>query len=200
MSGSPVYIDGRLIGAVSYSIGAFPKEADRRHHADRRDEGRDADAAARRRRSRPASSCRSRAKAWRPRSAHASARLAPFADRPADVQAIGLPAAAGAQLGAMLRPISTPLVMSGFEPDTVDLLAGAFRRRRLHAGRRRRHVGRTDAAPSRRVRSAKATRSASRSSAAISRWARPARSRTSTAIASTRSAIRSSTSGRRSSR
>src|SRR5919106_3001618 len=27
MSGSPVYIDGRLIGAVGYSIGAVPKEA-----------------------------------------------------------------------------------------------------------------------------------------------------------------------------
>src|SRR5260370_9156276 len=27
MSGSPVYIDDRLVGAVSYSIGAFPKEA-----------------------------------------------------------------------------------------------------------------------------------------------------------------------------
>ena len=26
MSGSPVYIDGRLIGAVSYSIGSFSKE------------------------------------------------------------------------------------------------------------------------------------------------------------------------------
>src|SRR5215831_16322626 len=26
MSGSPVYIDGRLVGAVSYSIGAFAKE------------------------------------------------------------------------------------------------------------------------------------------------------------------------------
>lgn len=26
MSGSPVYIDGRLIGAVSYALGAFPKE------------------------------------------------------------------------------------------------------------------------------------------------------------------------------
>src|SRR5918995_6328561 len=26
MSGSPVYVDGRLIGAVSYSIGAFSKE------------------------------------------------------------------------------------------------------------------------------------------------------------------------------
>ena len=27
MSGSPVFIDGRLVGAVSYSIGSFPKEA-----------------------------------------------------------------------------------------------------------------------------------------------------------------------------
>ena len=27
MSGSPVYIDGRLIGAVSYSLGSFPKQA-----------------------------------------------------------------------------------------------------------------------------------------------------------------------------
>src|SRR3954451_1093173 len=26
MSGSPVYVEGRLIGAVSYAIGAFPKE------------------------------------------------------------------------------------------------------------------------------------------------------------------------------
>ena len=42
----------------------------------------------------------------------------------------------------MLRPISTPLLMGGFEPETVDLLAGAFRdagftpggHRRLPAG------------------------------------------------------------------
>ena len=27
MSGSPVYVDGRLIGAVSYALGAFPTEA-----------------------------------------------------------------------------------------------------------------------------------------------------------------------------
>src|SRR5437762_9777579 len=26
MSGSPVYIDGKLIGAVSYALGSFPKE------------------------------------------------------------------------------------------------------------------------------------------------------------------------------
>jgi hypothetical protein len=37
MSGSPVYIDGRLVGAVSYSLGQFATEADCRHHADRRD-------------------------------------------------------------------------------------------------------------------------------------------------------------------
>ena len=63
------------------------------------------------------------------------AQLAPFASRPADVQVFGMPAAAGAQLGAMLRPIATPLVMSGFEPGSADMLAGRFRRRRLHAGR-----------------------------------------------------------------
>jgi hypothetical protein len=39
---------------------------------------------------------------------------------------MGMPAAAGAQLAAMLRPISTPLIMSGFEPSSVDLLSSAF--------------------------------------------------------------------------
>ena len=38
MSGSPVYIDGKLIGAVSYSLGQFLERTDRRHHADRRDD------------------------------------------------------------------------------------------------------------------------------------------------------------------
>ena len=32
-----------------------------------------------------------------------------------------------AQIGSMLRPISTPLIMGGFEPETVDLVSGAFR-------------------------------------------------------------------------
>ena len=41
MSGSPVYIDGTLIGAVSYSLGSVPEGADRRHHADCRDDRRD---------------------------------------------------------------------------------------------------------------------------------------------------------------
>jgi hypothetical protein len=125
MSGSPVYIDGRLIGAVSYSIGAFPKEAIAgiTPIAEMKDAT-----------SMPRRAARARARIELPitREGLASAltgvyaRLAPFASRPADVQAIGLPAAAGAQLGAMLRPISTPLVMSGFDPATVDLVSGAF--------------------------------------------------------------------------
>ena len=35
MSGSPVYIDGRLLGAVAYSLGPVLQGADCRHHADR---------------------------------------------------------------------------------------------------------------------------------------------------------------------
>jgi hypothetical protein len=42
------------------------------------------------------------------------------------LQDFGLSQAAGAQLGAMLRPISTPLVMNGFEPESTAMLASAF--------------------------------------------------------------------------
>ncbi len=126
MSGSPVYINGRLIGAVSYSIGNFAKEpiAGITPIA----EMVEATQSVRR----PAA-VRARLDLPITREGLAAAlnstyaRLAPFASRPADVQSIGLPAAAGAQIGAMLRPIATPLVMSGFEPETVDLLSGAFR-------------------------------------------------------------------------
>jgi hypothetical protein len=126
MSGSPVYIDGRLVGAVSYSIGAFAKDAIAGITPIA--EMKDATASPRR-----SASARARLELPITRDGLAAAlratqaRLAPFASRPADVQAIGLPAAVGAQLGAMLRPISTPLVMSGFEPETVDLLSGPFR-------------------------------------------------------------------------
>jgi SpoIVB peptidase S55 len=126
MSGSPVYIDGRLIGAVSYSIGAFSKEpiAGITPIA----EMKDASGMPKARAAQPA-----RLEMPVTRESLAAAlnatygRLAPFAVRPADVQAIGIPAAAGAQLGAMLRPIATPLLMGGFEPAIADLIAGAFR-------------------------------------------------------------------------
>src|SRR2546425_1103583 len=54
----------------------------------------------------------------------------PFADRPGDTQLVGVSGVSGMggdQLGTLLRPIATPLVMSGFEPDVADTLAGAFR-------------------------------------------------------------------------
>ena len=125
MSGSPVFIDRRLIGAVSYSIGAFPKEpiAGITPIA----EMKDATTVSRR-----PSTQQARLELPITREGLTAAlrsaqmRLAPFAGRAADVQAIGLSQSAGAQLGMMLRPISTPLVMSGFEPETVALLSGAF--------------------------------------------------------------------------
>jgi hypothetical protein len=125
MSGSPVYVDGRLIGAVSYSIGAFSKEAIAGITPIA--EMKDATSMPRR----PAGQ---QARIELPVTresltaalAGAYAQLAPFASRPADVQSIGIPAAAGAQFAVMLRPISTPLVLGGFEPATADLIAGAF--------------------------------------------------------------------------
>jgi SpoIVB peptidase S55 len=125
MSGSPVYIDGRLIGAVSYSIGSFPTEAIAGITPIA--EMMDATQIAKRV---PSQQARMDLPVSR-ESLTASlksafGRLEPFARTPADVQVFGMPQAAGAQLGAMLRPISTPLIMSGFEPSSVDLLAGAF--------------------------------------------------------------------------
>ena len=128
MSGSPVYIDGRLVGAVSYSIGSFPKEPiagitpiGEMIEATSETGGRRTLSAENRidlpiTPERLASAVRA-----------AYARVATFADRPADVQAFGIPAAAGSQLGALLRPIATPLVMSGMDNATADLVSSMFR-------------------------------------------------------------------------
>ena len=126
MSGSPVYVDGRLIGAVSYSIGAFSKEpiagitpiaemtetaalAARRPAIARQDIElpltREGLAAA-------------LSKAFQ--------RMRPFAERPGDVDALGLPAADAGRIGALLRPIATPIVMGGFDDATASLVGGAF--------------------------------------------------------------------------
>jgi hypothetical protein len=126
MSGSPVYVDGRLIGAVSYSIGSFSKEAIA--GITPIEEMKEATAVSR---PRPANQARIELPVTRESLTAALTatygRLAPFAARPADVQSLGIPAAAGAQLGAMLRPIATPLLMAGFEPEIADVIAGGFR-------------------------------------------------------------------------
>ena len=127
MSGSPVYIDGRLIGAVGYSIGAFPKEtiAGITPIEEMKD---DASALNGRRVNQAAARIElpvtpeTLASALR----QSYARLAPFATRAADVQSFGIPSAEGAHLGTLLRPIATPLLMTGMEPETVSLVSQIF--------------------------------------------------------------------------
>jgi hypothetical protein len=130
MSGSPVYIDGKLIGAVSYALGSFSKEpiagitpiaemTDSTTFSDVRPPG------ARVKVEFPLTQ-QGLAAAFR----KALAWNRPFADRTNDAELNGVAAVAGlagSQLGTLLRPIATPLVMSGFEPELADLFGGAFR-------------------------------------------------------------------------
>ncbi len=126
MSGSPVYIDGRLVGAVSYSLGQFSKEPiagitpiDEMTEA--------------------ATFAGPRRQAARvelqmpltPESLRASLRQAfswmrPFADSPSDVQVFGN-GAVNAGIGTLLRPIATPLSLGGFDADVIDPIASVFR-------------------------------------------------------------------------
>jgi hypothetical protein len=130
MSGSPVYIDGRLIGAVSYSLGAFPKEpiagitpidemlADASVDSPR-------PSAARVQVDLPLSrenltAAFRKALAWN----------RPFAERPGDATLIGaatLPGLSGFEVGTMLRPIATPLVVGGFSGGFDGPLGEQFR-------------------------------------------------------------------------
>jgi SpoIVB peptidase S55 len=130
MSGSPVYIDGKLVGAVSYALGAFSKEpiagitpiaemTDSTTFSDVRPPG-------------------AKVKVEYPLTREgltAAFRKAlnwnrPFAERPGDAQLGGIGSVmgvSGGELGTLLRPIATPLVMSGFEPDVADVFGSAFR-------------------------------------------------------------------------
>jgi hypothetical protein len=126
MSGSPVFIEGRLIGAVGYSIGSFPTEAIA--GITPIEEMKDAAAMPARRAGEAANRIElpitqeTLAAAIRA----SIARVGPFASRAADVQSLGIPAAEGAQLATMLRPIATPLILNGFEPEAVRLLGSLF--------------------------------------------------------------------------
>ena len=129
MSGSPVYIDGRLIGAVSYALGAFSKEpiAGITPIAEMTDAT--SFGAVRP----PASRVQLDLPLTRENLTTAIRKALnwnrPFVDNPQDAQLQGARAVAGlagSQLGTLLRPIATPLVMSGFEPELSDLFASAF--------------------------------------------------------------------------
>ena len=126
MSGSPVYIDGRLLGAVSYSLGEFSKEpiagitpigemiADATLPAPRRQ-------AARVDLPMPLTQ-----DALQQTLRQAFSWVRPFADSPNDVQVLGGGSIASG-IGTMLRPIATPLTLGGFEPGVVAPFASVFR-------------------------------------------------------------------------
>ena len=126
MSGSPVYIDGRLVGAVSYSLGQFSKEPIA--GITPIDEMIEAATFAGPRR------LAARAELQMPltpEGLRASLREAfnwmrPFADSPSDVQVFGN-GGLNAGIGTMLRPIATPLTLGGFDATTIDPVASAFR-------------------------------------------------------------------------
>jgi SpoIVB peptidase S55 len=130
MSGSPVYVDGRLIGAVSYSLGAFSKEPIA--GITPIEEMTDAVAFDR---PRPAGARVRLELPLQPDNLIAAFRRAlnwnrPFADRAGDSRLLGVSSVAGLggdELGTLLRPIATPLIMSGFEPDLAATLGAAFR-------------------------------------------------------------------------
>lgn len=127
MSGSPVFVDGRLIGAVSYSLGSFSKEP----IAGITPIGEMIEAAS----LPPTRSVNARARLEWPITREGLARslkqsfawARPFADTPNDLQFFGSGRAVDGQLGTLLRPIATPLVMGGFSSDIVDSIGGAFR-------------------------------------------------------------------------
>ena len=126
MSGSPVYIDGRLVGAVSYSLGQFSKEPiagitpiDEMIAA--------ASLPAPRRQTASVDL----PNPLTPETLRASLRQAfswvrPFAESPSDVQVVSGSALVPG-IGALLRPIATPITLGGFASAVADPVIAGFR-------------------------------------------------------------------------
>src|SRR5687767_1285124 len=126
MSGSPVYIDGRLVGAVSYSLGQFSKEP----IAGITPIGEMTDDATlpglRRQAARVELPMPITQEGLRASLRQAFSWVKPFADSPADVQVLA-DGSVNPGLATMLRPIATPLTMGGFDAGVIDPVAAAFR-------------------------------------------------------------------------
>ena len=102
MSGSPVYIDGKLVGALSYRIGQFSKEPIAGiTPIEQMLEVRDGEV--------------------RPAAARGEKQ-----PRPTEVSSGALPAV-GTGTGAELQAMETPLVFSGFSQEAVDRFGDRFR-------------------------------------------------------------------------
>jgi hypothetical protein len=127
MSGSPVYIEGRLLGAVSYQLGQFPKQP----IAGITPIGEMTEATAL---APAAPGSRPVALSWPPTPQELFAvwsqglgRTLPFASGAVPTVLSG--DAGLAQAATMLRPISVPLVAAGFSADVLGPLTTAFTER-----------------------------------------------------------------------
>tara|TARA_B100001123_G_scaffold244838_2_gene273758 strand:- start:6013 stop:7767 length:1755 start_codon:yes stop_codon:yes gene_type:complete len=124
MSGSPVYIDKKLIGAISYSLGSFPKEPIA--GITPIDEMLFADANRKETRTKaqleefPLSS--SKLKALFTRRFITPDALSQISSN----QTIGLPDTQNDAIPDLLRPIATPVIMAGFEPTIKNLWSSVF--------------------------------------------------------------------------
>jgi hypothetical protein len=126
MSGSPVYIDGRLLGAVSYALGQFATEP----IAGITPIGEMTDATAMPAR---APGARPVALSWpaTPRElveiwSRDLGRALPFVENPAQALVVSGTSEVSQQMGALLRPIGVPLIASGFDASVLEPLGGAF--------------------------------------------------------------------------
>ena len=123
MSGSPVYVDGKLIGAVSYALGQFSTEpiAGITPIAEMVDATMMGGSA---RATRPVSialpaSPRELLDIW----SRDLGRARPFVDEPSQALVVSGAASDLTRVSAMLRPIAVPMIASGFDASVIDPLS-----------------------------------------------------------------------------
>lgn len=126
MSGSPVYIDGKLVGAVSYSLGQFSTEpiAGITPIAEMIDATNMSSAA---RVTRPVAMSlqptpRELMDIW----SRDLGRVRNFVDEPSQALVLSGVSADLGRMGAMLRPIAVPMIASGFDASVLDTVSSAF--------------------------------------------------------------------------
>ncbi|MGE3276211.1 MAG: SpoIVB peptidase S55 domain-containing protein [Vicinamibacterales bacterium] len=126
MSGSPVYIDGKLLGAVSYALGQFSTEP----IAGITPIAEMVDAAAL---DAPARGSRAVAMNWQAGPADLVriwardlGRSAAFANAPGDTEVVSGTGVVSARTASLLHPIALPLVTAGIEASVLQTLAPAL--------------------------------------------------------------------------
>ena len=128
MSGSPVYVENRLIGAVSYSMGSFSKDTlagitpiAEMLNADTAPE-------IQLERLRPAVSLPFSIDTLTSLTSNQFPKVSSFTPSRGTLAALDLPVAS---LASHLEPIATPIVTTGFSPETLGQLAPIFERAEL---------------------------------------------------------------------